>query len=62
MSGYKFNRVEQAANNSNNGNNDGEPIIDGGNSLTNYLVQFDNGSANNSQQTNPVVLNFGGAT
>lgn len=57
MSGYKFNRVEQSASN----NNDGEPIIDGGNSLTNYLVQFDNGSANNSQQTNPVVLNFGGA-
>lgn len=57
MSGYRFNRVEAAP-----ANNNGEPIIDGGNAQTNYLVQFDNGAADNAAQTNPVVLNFGAAT
>ena len=55
MSGYRINQAAPVANN-------GEPVIDGGNAQTNYLVQFDNGTASNSGQTNPVVLNFGAAT
>lgn len=58
MSGYRYQRTQQEATN----NNDGTVVIDGGNSNTNYLVQFDNGQANNDGQTNPVVINFGGAT
>lgn len=57
MSGYRVNQVQQEAQ-----GNDGEAIIDGGNATTNYLVQFDNGMANNTAMTNPVVLNFGAAT
>jgi hypothetical protein len=58
MSGYRFNFVE-----SNNPvvENEGNSVIDGGNSLTNYLVVFNNGSATGNPN-NPVVLNFGGAT
>jgi hypothetical protein len=56
MSGYRVNQVQQP------NENEGEPIIDGGNATTNYLVQFDNGMANNTGMTNPVVLNFGAAT
>lgn len=57
MSGYRFNQAPPAV-----ALNDGEPVIDGGNATTNYLVQFDNGDAQNAGQMNPVVLNFGAST
>ena len=55
MSGYRINQAPPLE-------NKGEPVIDGGNATTNYLAQFDNGTAANSGQTNPVVLNFGAST
>ena len=55
MSGYRFNKVPEPANN-------GEPVIDGGNATTNYLVVFNNGTASNTGNTNPVRLDFGKAT
>jgi hypothetical protein len=57
MSGYRVNQSQNEP-----VVNEGTAIIDGGNALTDYLVQFDNGNASNTGQTNPVVLNFGGAT
>ena len=56
MTGFRFNYVSPPV------TNNGEPVIDGGNATTNYLTQFDNGTAANSGAANPVVLNFGAAT
>lgn len=42
--------------------NEGTATLDGGNSTTNYLVQFNNGTAPNTGNTNPVKIDFGKAT